>query len=167
MIAGIHAGIAVARGADEVRATLEQDGWPWLGRPGAQMTREVDLDGRPPQAFQVRVSSSRGAARNSVTWHLRLERPDTPASPQASLDLKLSLEPLGATATRLRLDGHAAHDLVASAGVSPRAVVRLAACAYARSLGEQIVSALERQLPSTPGKAPGRSPRAAAVRAPK
>ena len=167
MIAGIHASIAVARTADEVRATLDQDGWPWLGRPGARMTREVDLDGRPPQAFQVRVSSTRGAARNSVTWHLRLERPDAPPSPQASLDLKLSLEPLGAAATRLRLDGHAAHDLMAPGGVTPRAAVRLAACAYARSLGEQIASAFEGRPPSSVDEAAGRPRRAAPVRTPR
>jgi hypothetical protein len=167
MIAGIHASIAVARTPEEIRAILDQDGWPWLGRPGPMMTREADLDGRPPQAFHVRVSSTRGPTRSSATWHLRLERPDAPPSPQAPLDLKLTLEPQGATVTRLRLDGQASHDLMASGGVTPRAAVRLAACAYARSLVEQVAAAVERQRPSTPERAAGRAPKATPVKAPR
>jgi hypothetical protein len=167
MIAGIHAVIAVARTADEVRATLDQEGWPWLGRPGARMTREVALDGPAPNAFHVRVTSTRGATRNSVTWHLRLERPDAPAAPQAALDLKLSLEPVGASTIRMHFDGHAAQDLMTSGGATSRTAVRGAACAYARSLGEQIASAVERQSPRTAAGDAGRSARAAATRTPK
>ena len=166
MIPGIHASIAVARAADDVRATLDQDGWPWLGRRGARMTREVELDGRPPQAFDVRVSSTRGSTRNSICWHIRLERPDGPQSPQAPLDLRLSIEPVATAVTRLRLDGHAAHDLMASAGVTPRVAVRLAACAYARSLAEQIATAMERLIPPAPRGQQGRSPRTATLQAP-
>src|SRR5258707_15813210 len=121
MISGIHASIAVGRTLDEVRATLDQDGWPWLGRLGPLVNREVDLDGRPPQAFHVRVSSTRGLARNSVTWHLRLERPDAPPSPQAALDLKLCLEPAGTAGTRLPPPRQAAHHLMTSRGVTPPA----------------------------------------------
>lgn len=166
MIPGVHASIAVARTADEVRATLDQDGWPWLGRGGARMTREVDLDGQPPQAFEMRVSSTRGSTRNSICWHLRLERPDGPQSPQAPLDLKLSVEAEGTAATRLHFDGHAAHDLLASGGIPARAAVRTAACAYARSLAEQIATAVERQIPAAPRGQQSRSPRTATVRAP-
>lgn len=167
MIAGIHASIAVTRTAEEVRATLDQDGWPWLGRRGARMTREVDLDGRPSQAFAVRVSSIRGSTRSSICWHLRLEHPDGPQSPQAPLDLKLSLAAEGTALTRLHFDGHAAHDLVASGGITPRAAARTAACAYTRSLAEQIATAVERQIPPAPRGQQSRRPRTAAVRAPK
>lgn len=164
MITGIHSSIAVARTPDQIRSTLDRDGWPWLGRPGPLMTRAVDLDGHPPQSFQVRVTARRGAGRSGTTWHLRLERPSAPPSPQAPLDLTLSLEPLGTTATRLGLDGQAAHDLMASGGVTPRAAVRLAACAYARSLGEQIASALEREFPGPADKAAPRSAHRANIR---
>jgi hypothetical protein len=167
MIPGIHASIAVARKPDEIRSTLDQDGWPWLGRRGPMLTREVDLDGTPPQAFRVRVSATRGPSRSSATWNLRLEIPDAPPSPQAPLDLKLSLEPEGATGTRLRLDGQASRDLMASGGVTPRAVVRLAACGYARSLGEQIASAVEKHTPRSIDKPASRTARAASVKAPR
>src|SRR5258708_33305588 len=100
------------------------------------MNREVDLDGRPPQAFHVRVTSTRGLARNSVTWHLRLERPDAPPSPQAALDLKLTLEPAGTAGHPLRLDGHATHRLPPSGGVPPRASAPPGALDYACSLPE-------------------------------
>ena len=145
MILGVHASIAVARRPDEVRATLDREGWPWLGRPGRFSTRVVRLEGRPARSFHLRIVSSRGVGRYGTTWRLRLERPDGPLTAEALLDLQLVIEPLKAGGTKLSIDGRAARELGKSVAPTSRAATRLAASGYARSLVEEIASVLEAQ----------------------
>jgi len=154
MILGVHASITVARRPDEVRATLDREGWPWLGQPGRFGTREVRLEGRPARSFHLRVASSRGVVRYGTIWRLRLERPDGALTADPLLDLQLVIEPLRTGGTKLSLDGRVARDLGESTAATSRPVTRLAASAYARSLLEQIVTVLEAQPMPDPASPP-------------
>jgi hypothetical protein len=143
MILGVHASITAGCAPGEVRATLDREGWPWLGRPGRFGTRELRLEGRPPQCFHLRVASSRGVGRHGAMWHVRLERPDGPLTADPLVDLQLMIEPLRGGGTRLSFDGRAARSLWESTPVTSRSLIRAGASAYARSLLEQIVTVLE------------------------
>jgi hypothetical protein len=150
MILGVHASIAVARRPDEVRATLDREGWPWLGQPGRFGTREVRLEGRPARSFPLRVASSRTVGRYGAIWRLRLERPDQRLAADPLLDLQLVIEPIQKGGTKVSLDGRVARDLGESPAATSRAATRLAASGYARSLLEQIATVLEAQPMSGP-----------------
>ena len=153
MILGVHATITVARRPEEVRATLDREGWPWLGEPGRFSTREVRLEGRPARCFHLRVAPSRGVGRYGAIWRVRLERPDGSLTADPLLDLQLVIEPAPTGGTTFTVDGRVARDLAESGAATPRAATRLLASAYARSLLEQIASVLESQRASSPGPA--------------
>jgi hypothetical protein len=146
MIPGVHASLVVRRDPDEVRARLDRDGWPWLGRQGPLGTREVRLEGRPARPFRVRAFPTRGVGR-SRTWHVRLEPPESGPATGPAIALELSVEslPSGGTA-RLQCSGRAARNLQESGQVQ-QSVVRLAANAYTRSFLEQVAAVIEGQAP--------------------
>lgn len=154
MIPGVHATLAVRRDPDEVRESLDRDGWPWLGRPVPQGGREVRLLGPTPRTFRVRPFSPTGVGR-SRTWHVVLESSQFASAIGPAITLELSVGTLASGAAGLRCYGRAASELCGSGPDHPEAMVRRAANAYVRSLLEQVALAIEGQ-PATDGRSPTR-----------
>lgn len=144
MVPGVHASIAVAQRPEEVRAALDEPGWPWLGQPGPMATRRVPVGPGGGEGGCVRIFAPTGGARHAPLWRLQVagEAADLLAA-EPLLDVQLLVETASGGGTRLRLSGRFARDLARRGAAVPLAASRTAANALARSLLEVIATTVE------------------------
>ena len=141
MIQGVHADTVVFMDFDRASELVGATGWPWLGKPGAMSTREVNLNGGAPRRFRVRSGQLRVLKGKEVICSVQLERPDGTIA--TLVRAQVTLTPIPAERrTRLTLRGVAARDLIEGAPSTSSACVR-AANNYARALLESVATAME------------------------
>jgi hypothetical protein len=141
MIQGVHADIVVFMDFDRATELVRATGWPWLGRPGAMSTREVNLNGGASRPFRVRPGQFRVLKGKTVNCSVQLERPDGLMATLVRGQVTLTPIPTERR-TRLTLRGVAARDLIEGVPSTTNACVRVAN-AYARSLLESVATAME------------------------
>jgi hypothetical protein len=141
MIQGVHAETVVFVDFNRATELVRAAGWPWLGRPGAMSTREVDLGEGVARRFRVRNGQLRVIEGKQITCSIQLERPDSPM--QTLVRAQLTVTPVPRERrTRLALQGGAAPDLFQGVPASTNAFLRVAN-GYARSLLQSVASAME------------------------
>jgi hypothetical protein len=141
MIQGVHADTVVFMDFDRATELVRATGWPWLGRPGAMSTREVNLNGGAAGRFRVRPGQLRVLKGKTVDCSIQLERPDGLMATLVRGQVMLTAVPTERR-TRLVLRGVAARDLIEGVPWTTNACLRVAN-AYARSLLESVATAME------------------------
>src|SRR5450756_46514 len=111
MIQGVHADTVVFMDFDRATELVRATGWPWLGRPGAMSTREVNLNGGAAGRFRVRPGQLRVLKGKTVDCSIQLERPDGLMATLVRGQVMLTAVPTERR-TRLVLRVVAARDLI-------------------------------------------------------
>lgn len=148
MIQGVHAETISFSSYADAREIALIPGWPWLGEPGLQGSREVNLGGVPPRRVHLRLSEAQ-AHGHSTVCSIELLEVDRLFTPR--IQIELTLQPNG-SGTRLTVSGLFARDLAGDPN-SDSEVSRHLANEYVRALVEKVAEEIERL--KVDGRQPG------------
>lgn len=138
MIQGVHAETISFSSYADAREIALIPGWPWLGEPGLQGSREVNLGGVPPRRVRLRLSEAQARGHGTVC-SIELLEVDRLFTPR--IQIELTLQP-NSSGTRLTVSGLFSQDLAREPNSDPE-LSRHLATEYLRSLIEKVAEEIE------------------------